>query len=182
MVYTQSAPTAVDKTKFKNASGTYIIKPIFFEFDDARHEYTVYTLKEQDLEYQGRIFPSLRRLFIEAEDPTEYSFAVAHLDSWAHWKKLSSAPFFKPYLKEWREELEIRLRSSALLRMKARAVGTSKDAMQADKILLSGGWKTEEEKSVGRPSKEKIKEEAERMFSERSEFDEDFDRILGTVQ
>ncbi len=176
----------VDKSKFKNASGTYIIKPIFFEFDDARHEYTVFTLKEQDLKYISqdgteKIFPSLRRLFIEAEDPTEYSFATTYLDSWSHWKKLSSAPFFKPYLKEWREELEIRLRSSALLRMKTRAVGTSKDAMQADKILLSGGWKTEEEKTRGRPSKQSIKQAAEELFTQRTEFDEDFDRITGST-
>jgi hypothetical protein len=63
--------------------------------------------------------------------------------------------------------------------MKARATGTGKDAQSADRILLSGGWKTPTEKSnVGRPTKEKIKEEADRLFKEQSVFDEDFERIM----
>lgn len=167
----------IDKSKFKNTSGVYIIKPIFFEHDDAEHRMTVYTLKDQDLQHNGITYPSLRRLYLESEDPTEYSFATRYLDSWSHWKKLIQAPFFQSHLTEWREELEIRLRSAALLRMKTRAASESKDAMQADKVLLSGGWKTEEEKTRGRPSKQKIVEEANRLFSAQTEYDDDLNRI-----
>lgn len=172
----------VDKTKFKNSSGTHILKQIFFEFSDAEHQYSVYTLKDYDHEYNGVTYPSLRRLYVECEDPTEYQFATEHLDSWAHWKKLIASNFFKPYLKEWREELEVRLRAKALARIKTRAASNDKDSMQADKILLSGGWKTPEEKTgAGRPSKDKIKQEAEKLFQEQSVHDEDYERIFGTL-
>ena len=172
----------VDKTKFKNSSGTHILKQIFFEFSDAEHQYSVYTLKDYDHEYNGVTYPSLRRLYVECEDPTEYQFATEHLDSWAHWKKLIASNFFKPYLKEWREELEVRLRAKALARIKTRAASNGKDAQQADKILLSGGWKTPEEKTgAGRPSKDKIKQEAEKLFQEQSVHDEDYERIFGTT-
>lgn len=166
--------------RFKNAVGAHLLKPIFFELDDAEHSQSIYTLKEYDHEYNGRSYPSLRKLYVEAEDPTEYLFATEYLDGWVHWKKLSTAVFFQPYLKEWREELEVRLRAKALARMKVRAAGNEKDSLQADKILLSAGWKTPEEKTqVGRPSKAKIQEEADKLFKEKSVFDEDFERILG---
>lgn len=175
-------PVTIDKKRFKNTNGFHLLKPIFYELDDAEHLQTIYTLKEYDHEVNGIIYPSLRRLYVECEDPTEYEFACLHLDGWVHWKKLSAAVFFQPYLKEWREELEVRLRAKALNRIKVRAASNDKDSMQADKILLSGGWKTPEEKTqVGRPTKAKIAEEADKLFKEKSVFDEDYERIMGTA-
>ncbi len=164
--------------KFKNEIGAHILKPIFFEHDNSDHIYSVFTLKDQDHTWKGVVYPSLRKLYVEMEDPTEYEFALQYLDGWIHWKKLSGASFFQEHLKEWREELEVRMRAKALNRMKVRAVSDSKDSFAADKILLAGGWKTPEEKSaVGRPTKDKIKQEAEKLFQERTEFDEDYDRL-----
>lgn len=165
--------------KFKNAVGAHLLKPIFYEYDNSEHLQSVYTLKEYDHEVNGVIYPSLRRLYVEAEDPTEYEFATQYLDGWVHWKKLANSSFFQPYLKEWREELEVRLRAKALNRIKTRALSGDKDSHQADKILLSGGWKTEEEKNRGRPSKNKIQEEANKLFTQRTEFDDDHERIFG---
>lgn len=164
--------------KFKNEIGAHILKPIFFEHDNSEHLYTVFTLKDQDHTWKGQVFPSLRKLYVEMEDPTEYEFALKHLDGWIHWKKLSQASFFQEHLKEWREELEVRMRAKALNRIKLRATGDTKDSFAADKILLAGQWRSAEEKSnVGRPTKDKIKQEAERLFSERTEFDDDFERL-----
>lgn len=164
--------------KFKSEIGSHILKPIFFEHDNSDHLYSVFTLKDQDHTWKGQTYPSLRRLYVEMEDPTEYEFAVTYLDSWTHWKKITQASFFQEHLKEWREELEVRLRARALNRMKVRASSDSKDSFAADKILLAGGWKTPEEKSqVGRPTKEKIAAEANKLFSEHSEFDKDFERL-----
>lgn len=168
----------IDKSKFKNASGTHLLKPIFFELDEGDRPYAQFTLKNYNHTVDGRTYLSLRRLFVEMEDPTEYLFAETYLDGWEHWKKLSGASFFQSYLKEWREELEIRLRAKALLRIKKKAEEGTKDSLQADKTLLAGGWKTEEERSRGRPSKQKIRDEAEKLFVEKTEFDEDFERIM----
>lgn len=168
-----------DKKKFKNNSGTHLLKPIFYELDEIGRPNAQYSLKTYDSEFEGRLYPSLRRLYVELEDPTEYLFAETYLDGWDHWKKLSSASFFQDYLRDWREELDVRLRAKALVRIRKRAEESSKDGLSADKILLSGGWKTEENK-VGRPTKEKIKQEAERLSKERTVFDEDFERIMGS--
>lgn len=168
------------KSKFKNSSGTHLLKPIFYELDEQGRPNAQYSLKTYDSEFEGVIYPSLRKLYVELEDPTEYLFAETYLDGWDHWKKLSSASFFQEYLTEWREELDVRLRAKALVRIRRRAEESTKDGLQADKVLLQGGWKTEKE-PVGRPTKEKIKQEAEKLVHERTIFDDDFERIMGTV-
>lgn len=168
-----------DKKKFKNNSGTHLLKPIFYELDEQGRPNAQYSLKPHDSTFEGVVYPSLRRLYVELEDPTEYLFAETYLDGWSHWKKLSAASFFQEYLTEMREELDVRLRAKALVRIRRRAEESSKDGLSADKILLSGGWKAGESK-VGRPTKEKIKQEAERLTKERTVFDEDFDRIMGS--
>jgi hypothetical protein len=167
------------ENKFKNEIGAHLLKPIFFEYDNSSHSYSVYTLKDRDHTWMGVTYPSLRKLYVEMEDPTEYEFACTYLDGWVHWKKLSESSFFQQYLKEWREELEVRMRAKALNRVKVRALSDSKDSFAADKILLQGGWKTSEDKEkVGRPSKAKIAEEANKLFTEHTEFDKDFERLI----
>lgn len=167
-----------DKTKFKNAQGNYLLRPIFYEMDSPGRPYAQYSLKSYDSEFEGKVYPSLQRLFVELEDPTEYLFAEAYLDSWDHWKRLSSAPFMQDYLKDWREELELRLKAKALVRIRLRAEANQKDSLTADRLLLSGGWKADTKDPVGRPTKQRIAEEADKLSKERSVFDEDFKRIM----
>lgn len=171
--------------KFKNGAGAHLLKTIFFELDDAEKTQAIYTLKDYDHTVNGVLYPSLRKLYVETEDPTEYSFAVQYLDGWSHWKKLSSASFFQDHLKDWREELNVRIRSKNLAKIKEVASQNLKESYQAQKFLTTGGWQIESEKEkVGRPTKEKIKQEAEKIFEARSEVDEDYDRIFnnGSIQ
>lgn len=166
--------------KFKNGSGAHLLKPIFYELDNAEKTFAVYTLKDYDHEAGGVLYPSLRRLYVDLADPTEYSFACTYLDGWSHWKKLCEANWFKEHLREWREELEVKLRAAALLKIRETAAADKKESFQAQKFIVQGGWKTPEDKEkVGRPSKEKIKDEAEKLFLSSTEHDEDFERILG---
>jgi len=169
------------KNKFKNSMGAHLVKSIFFEYDfDQEKSSAVYTLKDYDHEVNGVIYPSLRRLYVSMADPTEYLFASEYLDGWAHWKKLSSAAFFQDHLKEWREELDVKLRAASLLKIRETAAANQKESFQAQKFLVTGGWKSPDEKEkVGRPTKEKIKQEADRLFSERSVHDDDFERMFG---
>lgn len=166
---------------FKNTQGQHLTKQLFFENELSQNDCAIYTLKDYDHEVRGKVYPSLRRLYVEMEDPTEYLFATEYLDGWAHWVKLKSASFFQEFYKEWVLELETRLKAKALLSIRKMAEDGGKDALSAHKILLQGGWKDPEEKKqkVGRPTKEKIKHEADLLFKTQSEFDEDFHRILG---
>lgn len=123
-------------------------------------------------------FVSLYRLYIETADPTEYAFAIRYLDGWEHWELLCQSQWFKPYVTRWRRELETKIRSQSLAKIIDLAHNSdSREAFQAQKFLLSGDWKTRDEAKRGRPSKDEIKHEAERLARLESQVSQDYERI-----
>jgi hypothetical protein len=107
-----------------------------------------FTLKEQDYEYEGRKLPSLKRLYLESEDPTEYKFATEHLLGWKHWQRMCENKIIRKHIDEWREELEIKLRSRAV----GDAIVQARSGhFQAAKWVADRGWAT---RGAGRPSKD----------------------------
>ena len=133
----------------------------------------VYTLKDQDHEYKGNTYPSLKRLFLEMEDVTEYEFANKYLLGWSHWKRMNENKALRKHFEEWREELELRLRAQGI-----RAIidqSCDDKGFQAAKYLAEKGW---DKNKVGRPSKhDKLREE--RMQSKLDdEFSADVVRLM----
>lgn len=163
-------------SKFTNDVGARLTKGLFFEMTLADKSSVLYTLKSQD----HRGFPSLYRLYMEEMDPTEYRFAVRHLESWDHWKQLTACTWFKPHVEGWREELSLKLASEALTRIMQEAQSERKESFAANKYLLEKGWTPKSSSSpVGRPSKEAIKQAARRMVEDNSRLTDDWNRIKG---
>ena len=169
--------------RFKNASGVFFTKELFFETKVGDRSNAVYTLKDYDHTVDGILYPSLSKIYLEEEDLTEYDFAEKYLGGYPHWEKLLASPMISPYIKDWRKRLDLKMRAKALNRIKKKAESPEdKESFQANKFILSGQWRTAEEKSaVGRPTKAKIKEEADRIIKEQSVFDEDYDRIMNNI-
>ena len=94
---------------------------------------------------------------------------------------VANTTWFAPHLSKWREELELSIRSEALKRVLQAAEDTeSKYQWEANKYLLQGSWKPSEGKSaVGRPTKARIKEEANKLFAISKDFEDDYKRIKG---
>jgi len=163
-------------TKFRNDQGVHFTKGLFFEQTLGNKSSVVYTLKDQD--HEG--FPSLYRLYMEAEDLTEWDFADEYTGGWGHWKQLCGCLWFKPYIQRWREELELKIRGAALRRIKSEAKTTSRNAYTANKFLVDAGWRQKEENknTKGRPTKDQIKKEAQRIAQSDNDFDEDYKRIM----
>lgn len=166
-------------SKFKNSIGAYLLNAIFYEQTLSDKSQVVYTLKDRD--HCG--YPSLYLKYMQADDPTEYTFAVANLDGWDHWERLTECGWFQPYLARWRRELEVRFRARALLRIREVAQDPkAKESYSANKFLVGQGWKEGGPKRrAGQPSKEEIKSEAHRLASISQSLDEDFERITGKV-
>jgi len=162
--------------KFKNSNGVLLLQALFFETAPSK-DTVVYTLKNTD--HNG--YPSLYRLYMEADDPTEYTFAMEHLDSWEHWEALCNSSFFKPYIEKWRRELEVRQKARALAQIKAESLSGSRNSFAASKYLLERGWEPKDKDSSkrGRPSKEEIKAKADEIFKDLSRVSGDFDRLKG---
>lgn len=163
--------------KFKTDGGQLYYKALFYEETLADKTTVVYTLKRHD--HLG--YPSLYRLYMEMDDPTEYNFAVAYLDGWHHWEMLTECNWFKPHLHRWRRELEVRTKARSLLSIRETAASEGKEAYQANKFLLSTGWKDKSSRGAGRPSKDEINKVAKTMAQDARDLEDEFQRIQGTA-
>ena len=121
-----------------------LTKALFLETADVLDN-VLYTLRNED--YRG--YPSLRRLYLEVADPTEYRFATQYFDSWDHFEKVSGSSWLQPYLRSYRKELEFKLRSEAILGVILDAGSSSRTASSSRKLILDRGW----EVARGRPTK-----------------------------
>ena len=155
----------LDKSKLRDNRGHPLTQSLFLEIGYDT-QFAVYTLKEEDYTYEGKVYPSLKRLFLESEDPTEYDFAKKHLISWSHWKRLNDNKVLRKHFDEWREELEFKLRSQAIRDIIAMSANES-GGFQAAKWIADRGW---DKRAAGRPSKKEI--EAEDNINKR--LDEEF--------
>lgn len=102
----------------------------------------LYTLKEQDEVIDGVTYPSLYRLYLEANDPYEREFANKYIpNGYTGWLKLTNANFFKEHIEKWRRELDVIIKAKALLRIREVAeVSEGPSGYQANKFLLEGSW------------------------------------------
>lgn len=163
--------------KFKAPNGQFYTRQIFYEMNTADVSLVLYTLKDYDIEVDGRLVPSLSRLYIEAADVSEYDFALKYFGSWKHWKMISDANWFKEYITPMREELATKLMSLSVKRIAQLAEGDTRDAFQANRYLLDKGY-IAKVGVKGRPSKEAIQREAEALFKEKDGFNDDFQRLI----
>lgn len=162
---------------FKASNGVYFTKQLFLETAPSEtRDLVLYTLKDSDHTLDGRSYPSLRRLYLDTADESEYLFAQKYFDGWPHFRKLLNCPWFVDYLSEWREELRVRQMAESFATIKAKA--RSGDVATA-KYLLERGWEPKE--SVGRPSKAAIKRKAEDLVKSSGDISEDFQRISASM-
>lgn len=168
-------------SKFRNEQNVRYMRGLFFETSTDRST-VVYTLKDQD--HEG--YPSLYRLYMACDDPTEYTFATTYLDGWDHWERLAKAPWFREYIDRWRKELHLRVRAEALRRLRQEAAeAENKNAFSANRFLLDGNWHNHEPGAKasrrGRPSHDEIKKAADQIAEDAHRIQSDFDRILGNA-
>lgn len=149
----------IDKSKLRDTMGRPLTQSLFLE-PNYNTDYAVYTLDGEDKTYKGVVYPSLKRLYLAMEDPTEYEFATTYLIDWPHWKRLCSNAIILRHVEEWREEMELKIRSIGVKQM----LDMSADNAQAAKWLAEKGW---DKSGAGRPRKET--KERERNIQERLE-------------
>ena len=130
------------KRVFKDTMDRFITSGLFKETAQTKN-WIEYTLKEAKV------------LFIECGDPTGYLFSEKHLGGYQHWLALKQSPALEHHLLSWEDELEVKIRAEGLKRVIEES--EKKTGYQAAKYLVQAGWKMKE---LGRPTKQKIKEES----------------------
>ena len=137
----------IRKADMKDSMGRFLTQGLFLEFG-YNVDHAQYTLDDEDKEYKGRLYPSIKKQFIEYADVGEYDFANEFFLGWQHWNRLCANKQIAHHIDQWREELSMSLRGEGLRSMIEQAGSNS---FQAAKFLIDKKW---EVRSVGRPSKE----------------------------
>lgn len=135
-------------------------------------EFAVYTLKDWDHEYNGKLYPSLKQLYTQFEDVIEYDFANTYLLGWKHWQRICNNKALTPYVEEWRLELEMKLRSQAvkdIIDMTA-----DEKSFQAKKWIVDKGW---DKRPAGRPSAKNKETEAAFVRKVQDDYGDDIARL-----
>jgi hypothetical protein len=96
-----------------------------------------------------------RQRFVDLGDMTGYKFSQAYLGGWQQWVEMEASPTLAPYIEEWRDELEVKLRCEGLERI---VTESETGHFQANKFLVDRGWST---RAAGRPSKLEVKRQVE---------------------
>lgn len=122
----------------KDTRGRMLLQPLFIEnHNRINTPYPAsYTLNAWDNEEKG--LRSARIIYVNTLDPSEYNAAMLLLGSWKHWQRLTECGWFQPYLKEWREEMAIRLQSIGVTNLLSQA--SSERGTTAAKFLAERGW------------------------------------------
>lgn len=161
----------LDKTKFKDEKGRYITEGLFLE-TRYNADMAVYTLDGDHKVYKDGFFPSLKKLYIEEGDPSEYNFATKHLFDWKHWLRLQNNKMLINHIDEWRDELELSLRCDGIQTIINAALNS--DSYQAGKWLADRGWV---KRAAGRPTSDEIEKEVSKQAKLRNEFNDDFELL-----
>ena len=136
-------------------------KGLFYETtipEDRETMGTSWTLKEDDHPADGKIYKSMKKLYIAMEDVTEYEFAQATLGSYKHWERLLESPIIRPHIEQWRKELNLKMKARAMKSIIKAATEDEKLSFQAMKYLADNEYLDTKSKR-GRPSKDEVKAE-----------------------
>ena len=136
-----------------------------------------WTLKEKDhLANDGKTYRSMKRIYLEMEDVTEYEFALATLGSFTHWETLCKSTWFKEHLDQWRKELNLKIKARGVKAIMHAAVGGEQPSFQAMKYLADNQY-LEKKTGRGRPSKADIKAELQKEVNINKTFKDDAERL-----
>lgn len=164
--------TEIDKSQYKDKMGRYRTQSLFFETNLTGID-AIFTLKEEDHEYNGKHYISLKRIYLEMEDPGEYEFATTIFGTWTQWERICNNGQLKVHIERWREELAIKIEAKALREVIKTANKGGKDGQQAARWLASGQYKN----SKGRPSKAEVEGMKKHLAGIDEELSEDAERM-----
>lgn len=170
--------------KFRGPTGQRLTKGLFVEFYGSDKSKCLYTLEDVDkVDPDGNTYQSLYQAYMEMGDLYERDFALKYFESWDHWDEIRNSAWMSPILAKWRKELELQIRSEALMRIQMEASGHGKNAYNANIYLARRGWLEDADKPIktgkgaGRPSKAQIAEETARLAMEAHDVSNDLKRL-----
>lgn len=140
---------------FKDKMGRWRTISLFYEHRVDNYD-PLFTLSEKGRTVNGTHLPSLKEMYLDFEDTTEYLFVTEVMKtSWRHWLKMTENSILKTEIESWREELSLKLQAKGI----KKAVELSEEGnYAATKLLVDRGFL--DKKKLSKTSK-KTKERTE---------------------
>lgn len=152
------ADYGIDYSVLKDKMNRFRTRSLFKEMwklGSGRDQPPIFSLKA-DEDHDGLI--SLKRIYLDTSDPTEYRFAIGLFKDARHWRTLCGLEWFRPYVDKWRWELRAKLRAQAvdnLIRLSEDNLAAIKTLATEDFVYQSYLEDSTPKKGRGRPNKEK---------------------------
>lgn len=163
-------------SQFKDpTTGNFYTQSLFFEICGSDKSKAIYTLKEHDHEVNGVTYKSLKRIYLSYANPHEYEFATENFYSWRHWERVCKNGLIAPYVQEWRDELEIKLRSMGVKEHIRQIQEGGKGALAAARYLANKEWL--DKRGAGRPTKDEVNRELKSVANTKKVVASDLARI-----
>lgn len=162
----------------RTPQGKLRTKSLFWEISYWEPDNVIFTLREDDLHKNGKVYVSLRKLYLAycVSDPTEYTFAWEVFGSWDTWNQLSKSNYIKKDIESWRREVEVKIKSEAIRSIAEEMRSGGRSSFGAAKLLLERGWLEKDAASQAK-KKLKAKEEEEMNKEALSLLEEDAERL-----
>jgi hypothetical protein len=151
----------------------YRTQSLFIETNGTTRD-PIMTLNDHDLELNGTVLYSLKKIYMEEADPEEYRVAIRVFGSWAHWERLLQNKKIFRKIQEYRKELEVKIRSDAVRALISTAALDGAKGTSAAKYVAEKGW---EKRKAGAPTKAEVKSELKVQADMDSELQEDMKRL-----
>lgn len=155
---------------FKDVIGRWRTKSLFYEANDYQIENAIFTLGDEDTTVKGKGLISLRKRFVESNDPTGYLISQEFLGGYSHWDAICKSSL-RTEIEKWQDELEVKLRSIGLLNAINSAMSGN---FNASKFLAEKGWS---KRVAGRPSNEEVERAVKQEAKLTSAFEDDLKRL-----
>lgn len=131
-----------DKHLVQDNLGRNLTIALFKETNDGRAEYKpIWSLADW------------KEVYMDFADPTEYKAAIYLIGDWKHWTQLAEGSGVSPYIKEWRNELAIKLKAEGIEQLRKQA--------KSDKGTAAARWLAEQGFIDKHPKQRKAQEEVE---------------------
>ena len=159
--------------KYRTSTNAWYTRQLFYEpWSKLNKEAQV---AEPVFSFTGRPgYIDAHTTFVNLGDPTGYKWAIEFLESYQHFEVLLNCDWFKSEFDKWVHEIEVKMRSEAIEKLREVAAGDSAQATVAAKFISTLDYK---KGSKGRPSNAEIKGELRRQVRIIEEESDDAARI-----
>ena len=168
-----------------------ILKPPYRNENNQRYSKQLFHEQWVNLPVEDRIISPVFTLYSDKEglinlgkeyvadaDPSGYKTATRLFKDFGYWKHLLRASWFREAVAVWNEELEAKLFSEGLDKIRMIALSDDKGALTAAKYLADKGYLSEKKASPrGRPSKDEVEGRLSQEAKDAQQLMEDAERI-----